>query len=54
MMTAPDSMANAKYGPLSRKVGKPMMSANTTAASMPTGKLHQALAPNSVLRKPAA
>ena len=31
-----------------------MIKANTTAATMPAGKLHQALTPQVVFKKPAA
>ena len=54
MMTAPDNIASAKYGPLSRKVGKPISSEKATATSMPAGSPHHGPKPMLVLRNPAA
>ena len=48
MMTEPDSIASAKYGPLRRSVGRPISSANSTAMTIDAGRLHQPLKPKVV------
>ena len=53
MITAPDSIASAKYGPFRRSVGNPINSANSAAISIPPGRLHQPLKPKLVFMKPA-
>ena len=53
MMTEPESIASAKYGPFNRSVGRPISNANRTAMTIDAGRLHQPARPKVVFMNPA-